>query len=233
MLYSEEPRGLPAGESMVYPDSSAGVAGIGIRPTSVGVFGQSYQGIAGQFVIDNSFVNSSNALEVSNSQTGNGIEVNVSNSARGINITQNGNGHGVWSNSFSGVAGRFENTNAANNNTTLDVNSLGQGRAIVGRSNFVGFINAGVIDGFTNVIGANAVFGRATRPSGWGIYGLSDSSAGVAGIGIRPTSVGVFGQSYQGPAGQFVIDNSFVNSSNALEVSNSQTGNGIEVECIQ
>jgi hypothetical protein len=198
-------------------DSSAGVAGIGYYQSSVGVYGQSYRGTSAQFVIDNSLANNSNTLEVSNSQSGKGINVNT------------GSGIGVYSNSNTSHAGRFENTNAANDSTTLQVLSNGTGRAIVGRSNLPGYVNAGVIDGFTTVVGGNAVFGGATRPGAWGVFGLSDSSAGVAGIAYYQGSVGVYGQSYRGTSAQFVIDNSLPNSSNAVEVSNSQSGNGVVV----
>src|SRR5439155_1742173 len=199
-------------------DSSAGVAGIAYWPGSTGVFGQSYEGTSGQFIIDNALTNSSNALEVSNSQTG-----------KAVNILQTGTGIGLYSNSKSNFSGFFENTNAANNATTLEVISNGTGRAIVGRSNLPGAVNAGVIDGFTNIYGGNAVFGHANRVGGWGIFGLSDSSAGVAGIAYWPGSTGVFGQSYEGTSGQFIIDNALTNSSNALEVSNSQTGKAVNI----
>ena len=213
-------------------DSSAGVAGIGFRAGSVGVLGQGWMGTAAQFVIDNTFANTSNTVEVSNSQTGSGITVdltNATNTARGIDVSHAGSGVGVLANSNLGIAGRFENTNASNPNTTLEVISTGTGRAIVGRSNMPGFVNGGVIDGLTTTVGGNAVFGRGTRPSAWGVYGLSDSSAGVAGIGFRAGSVGVLGQGWMGTAGQFVIDNTFANGSNSVEVSNSQTGMGVVV----
>jgi ribosome maturation factor RimP len=212
-----------------FSDSSNGVSGIGYRPGSIGVFGQSFQGTAGSFVIDGSFPNTSNTVEVSNSQSGNGVVVNLANAANGIDISQAGSGLGLVSNSSLGIAGRFENTNPTNTSTTLDVNSNGLGRAIVARSQFGGFVNAGVVDALTTTFGGNALYGRATRAGGWGVYGLSDSSAGVSGIGIRSTSVGVQGQGYQGPAGRFLIDGSFVNTSNALEVSNTQSGNGVLV----
>ena len=213
-------------------DSSAGVAGIGFRAGSVGVFGQGWMGTAGQFVIDNTFANTSNTVEVSNSQSGGGIIVdlsNATNTARGIDVSHAGGGVGVLANSNLGIAGRFENTNAGNPNTTLEVLSGGTGRAIVGRSNMPGFVNGGVIDGLTTTVGGNAVFGRGTRPSAWGVFGLSDSSAGVAGLGFRAGSVGVYGQGWMGTAGQFVIDNTFANGSNTIEVSNSQTGMGVVV----
>ena len=210
-------------------DSSAGVAGIGYRPGSVGVYGQGWGGTAGQFIIDNTFLNSSNTVEVSNTQSGNGVVVTLNNSARGLSVDQNGNGIGVYSNSNLGLAGWFENTNASNISTTLEAISNGTGRAIVGRSQMPGFVNGGVIDGLTTTLGGNAVYGRATRISAWGIYGLSDSSAGVAGIGYRPGSVGVYGQGWGGTAGQFIIDNTFLNTSNTVEVSNTQSGNGVVV----
>jgi hypothetical protein len=154
---------------------------------------------------------------------------NAANTARGIDVSHAGSGIGLLSNSSLGIAGRFENTNAANSSTTLDVVSNGLGRAVVARSNFPGFVNAGVIDGLTTTLGGNAVFGRGTRTLAWGVYGLSDSSAGVAGIGFRAGSVGVLGQGWIGTAGQFVIDNTFANTSNTVEVSNSQSGKGIVV----
>src|SRR5439155_21978751 len=119
------------------------------------------------------------------------------------------------------------NTNADNRQQTLDVISNGTGRAVRGRSNLPGPVNAGVIDGLTTVRNGNAVFGRGTRSFGWGIVGLSDSSAGVGGVGFLPTSVGIYGQGWQGKAGQFIIDNTFFNDSNVLEVSTTQRGNGV------
>jgi len=213
-------------------DSSAGVAGIGIRASSIGVRGQSYSGIAGQFVIDNSLPNTSNTVEVLNTQSGNGITVdltNPANSARGIDVSHAGNGIGIYSNSNLGLAGRFENTNASNPSTTIEVLSNGTGRSIVARSNMPGYVNGGVVDALTTTLGGNAIYGRGTRTDAWGVYGLSDSAAGVAGIGIRASSIGLFGQSYSGTAGRFVIDNSLANTSNTVEIFNSQTGKGLLV----
>ena len=186
-------------------DTSAGVAGIGYRNMSTGIYGQGWEGTAGKFVIDNTLPNTNNTIEVTNSQTGSAI----------------------LANSSQGMAGNFLNTNASNNSTVVNVNSNGTGRAIVARSNFQGYINAGVIDSRTDILGGNAIFGRASRADGWGIFGLSDSSAGVAGIGFRPSSLGVYGQGWQGVAGKFVIDNTLANSSNVLEVWHSQNGTGI------
>jgi hypothetical protein len=227
-------RATRAGAWGVYglSDSSAGVAGVGYLKGSVGVLGQGWMGSGGQFVIDNTFPNSSNTVEVFNSQNGNGVVINLTNPsspAIGLDIDHAGTGMGLHSNSNLGISGRFENTNASNNSTTLDVVSNGTGRAIVARSNFPGFVNAGVVDALTTTYGGNALYGRATRAGAWGVYGLSDSSAGVAGVGYLAGSVGVYGQGWIGGAGQFVIDNTFINTSNTVEVSNSQTGNGVVV----
>ena len=186
-------------------DSSAGLAGIGYRNMSTGIYGQGWEGTAGKFVIDNTLPNTNNTLEATNTQTGNAI----------------------LANSNLGMAGNFVNTNASNNSTVLNVNSNGTGRAIVARSNFQGYINAGVIDSRTDILGGNSIFGRATRTDAWGVYGLSDSSAGIAGIGFRKNSMGIYGQGWQGMAGKFVIDNTLPNSSNVIEVWNSQNGVGI------
>lgn len=213
-------RGTRSGAWGVYglSDSSAGVAGIGYRPGSVGVYAQGWSGVAGQFFIDNTFPNTSNAVEISNSQTG-----------RALNILQTGNGMGLYANSGLNTAGKFENTNGANSSTTLDVESNGTGRAIVARSNYPGYVNAGVVDVLTTTVGGNAIYGRGLRAGAWGVYGLADSSAGVAGVGYRPGSVGVYGQGWSGGAGQFFIDNTFPNTSNAVEISNSQTGKALNV----
>jgi ribosome maturation factor RimP len=186
-------------------DSSAGISGIGYRNMATGIYGQGWEGNAGKFIIDNTLPNTNNALEVSNTQTGSAIHAN----------------------SNLGMAGNFENTNATNASTVLNVNSNGTGRAIVARSNFQGYINAGVIDSRTDILGGNSIFGRATRTDGWGVFGLSDSSAGISGIGFRSMSTGVYGQGWQGNAGKFVIDNTLPNTSNALEVWHSQNGTGI------
>jgi hypothetical protein len=227
-------RGLRAGAWGVYglSDSSAGVAGVGYLPGSVGVYGQGWMGTAGQFVIDNSLPNKSNTVEISNSQSGKGVFITLSNPANnafGLDVDHNGSGIGVHSNSNLGMAGKFENTNASNTSTTLDVESNGTGRAIVARSNFGGFVNAGVVDALTTTYGGNAIYGRGLRAGAWGVYGLSDSSAGVAGVGYLPGSAGVYGQGWMGTAGQFVIDNSLPNTSNTVEISNSQTGKGLQL----
>jgi len=213
-------------------DSSVGTAGIGYRPGSVGIFGQGYSGTAAQFLIDNSFLNTSNAVEISNSQSGKGLLLNMtnaSNTANGIEINHDGSGIGIYSNSNLGISSRIENTNAANNSTTLDVRSVGQGRAIFAQSNLPGPIFGGVVDALSTVNSSNTIFGRATRPLGWGVVGFSDSSVGTAGVGYRLGSVGIFGQGYSGIAAQFLIDNSFANSSNTVEVLNTQSGKGIMV----
>ena len=211
-------------------DSSVAVGGIGYRPGSVGIRGQGWSGMAGQFVIDNSLLNTSNVVEISNTQSGSGLVVNVANGARGVHVDQNGNGIGILSNSNLGNSGRFENTNAGNSATTLDVISNGTGRAIYAQSDLPGPVFGGVIHSHTGVFGSNAVYARATRPQGWGVAAISDSSVAVGGVGFRPGSIGIFGQGYSGVAGRFLIDNSFVNSSNTVEVVNTQSGNGITVD---
>ncbi|MFL5741055.1 MAG: beta strand repeat-containing protein [Flavisolibacter sp.] len=182
-------------------DSSVAVGGIGQRKTSLGVYGEGLEGTAARFVINNT-VDTFNTVEVKSASKGTGIYVN----------------------SQSGIAGKFENTNASNDSSVVVVQSNGVGRAIVAQSNFQGYINAGVIDGRTNVLGANAVFGYANRADGWGVFGLSDSAAGVSGIGFRKSSYGVFGQSTQGVSGRFIIDNLNFNNSNTLETVNMQSG---------
>src|SRR6185436_1477641 len=136
-------------------------------------------------------------------------------------------GLGVYSSSSGNSAGKFEITNVSNTSTTLDVRSTGTGRAIFAQSNLPGPIFGGVIDALTTVYGSNGIFSHATKGFGWGVVGLSDSSVGTAGIGYRPGSVGIFGQGYSGTAAQFLIDNSFLNTSNAVEISNSQSGKGL------
>ena len=223
----------PLGWGVVgFSDSSVGTAGVGFRLGSVGIFGQGYSGTAAQFLIDNSFPNTSNTVEVLNTQSGKGLLLNMTsptNTANGIEINHDGSGIGIYSNSNLGISARIENTNAANNSTTLDVRSTGTGRAIFAQSNLPGPIFGGVVDALSTVNSSNTIFGRATKPLGWGVVGFSDSSVGTAGVGFRLGSVGIFGQGYSGVAAQFLIDNSFANTSNTVEVLNTQSGKGIMV----
>src|SRR5439155_24033084 len=130
-------------------DSSAGVAGIAYWPGSTGVFGQSYEGTSGQFIIDNALTNSSNALEVSNSQTG-----------KAVNIFQTGTGIGLYSNSKSDIVGSFENTYAANTHTIIDASTNGTGRVINAEINNASSFATGIYS--------------TTNGAGYDIYGVSE-----------------------------------------------------------
>jgi hypothetical protein len=188
-------------------------AGYGVRgfntQNGFGVMGQAGisggTGVAGRFENVNA-ANASNAMEVANNGTGSGVNISLTNAgsgARAVNVAHSGVGHGVYSSSVGGTGVE---------GTTSSISAAG----VIGRNP-----TGEAIVGFTSgVLGVGAVVGRSDG-AGYGVRGFNTQN-GFGVIGQAGISGGT------GVAGRFENVNA-ANTSNAMEVANTGTGNGVNV----
>lgn len=131
-VYGTTPSGIG-----VHGNSTSGFGLYGLSTSGTGVYGTSTNSVAGQFEITNS-TSTSTAVVTNQSGLGHGVYATVNNASNIVAALRgqtNGGGYGVFGQTTgTGVAGRFENVNAANTNDALQVvtNSTGNAARFTG-----------------------------------------------------------------------------------------------------
>ncbi|MFT3934182.1 MAG: hypothetical protein QM726_11240 [Chitinophagaceae bacterium] len=189
-----------------------GVQGITTSQSSAGIVGDNNG--AGEAVVGRTTSDIAGAVVGRNDGGGYGVRGFIATSTTGTGIGVYGQ---VGSNSSKGRAGRFENTNSANDLNTMEVYSVGGGNIPDNTKGNAGYFK---VDN-TNSVGAgvrgevNTIFGNFGAA---GVFGVSSGTGGFAGLFHASNTSG------NGAALVAVTDG----NGNAITANASKNGNGVE-----
>jgi hypothetical protein len=176
-------------------------------------------GILSAYRITNT-ANTKPAIDIQHAGNGNGIKVRLNNTsgvANAIDVVSQNSGVGIYSNSVNGVAGKFENTNAANTYPAMMIGTNSTGTAL-----YVSSSNAGVTGGAIDVLGQGFGPGINVTTTKGRAMDLSVIDAASVNEVIRTTNSG-------DGTGTYFKTSNVLNTNPASIIEHAGKGRGLEV----